>query len=60
MVRIASINTFEGTTSTAALARFDVQFFLLYQIDEQEIPAPVLTGDFPLETLCLTYYPMNL
>ena len=57
---IAGINPHEGTTGTAAFARFAVQVAIQYEIDAREIPANFSTGYFPLGTLYPTSYPKNI
>jgi purine nucleoside permease len=57
---IAGINPYQGTTGTAAFARFAVQAALQYEIDSREIPANWSTGYFALGTLQPGQYPENI
>jgi purine nucleoside permease len=57
---IAGVNPYEGTTGTAAFARFAVQVALQYEIDAREMPANFSAGYFPLGTVYPASYPKNI
>lgn len=54
---IAGVNPYEGTTGTAAFARFAIQVSLQYEIDSREIPSNWTTGYFDFGTLVPYVYP---
>jgi purine nucleoside permease len=57
---IAGVNTYQGTTGTAAFARFTIQVALQYEIDAREIPSNWTTGYFPLGTYTPQEYPESI
>jgi len=57
---IGGVNPYQGTTGTAAFARFAVQVALQYEIDAREIPANWSTGYFALGTLQPGQYPQHI
>jgi purine nucleoside permease len=57
---IAGVNPYQGTTGTAAFARYAIQVALQYEIDAREIPSNWTTGYFPLGTLAPLQYPKNI
>jgi purine nucleoside permease len=57
---IAGINPYQGTTGTAAFARFSIQVALQYEFDAREIPSNWTTGYFALGSMAPTEYPVNI
>lgn len=57
---IAGVNPYQGTTGTAAFARFAIQVALQYEIDVREIPTNWTTGYFALGSLAPLSYPKNI
>lgn len=54
---IAGVNPYQGTTGTAAFARYAVQVALQFEIDAREIPSNWSTGYFPFGTFAPYEYP---
>ena len=54
---IAGVNPYQGTTGTAAFARYAVQVALEYEIDAREIPSNWTTGYFAFGEFAPLEYP---
>jgi len=57
---IGGVNPHQGTTGTAAFARFAIQVGLQYELDAREIPANWTTGYFALGSLYPGQYPKSV